>query len=236
MTDSEKIILKFIAENGPASAYYVTKQTELIKQTARAALKRLYEKELLSQHEEPAEKSPHPKKVYSLTVLGILKAVGKYDVNIEGLAKTHGEVLPLILGKYTFYKQRDLEKVIPLILRKVFKTDLDAVEGEEPEKRPEAVEILFYYRLLRDLAIRGDRRPLTPVFDKRNDIRGLYDKNKEEVLDLLMDDKDIRSRIAEEIIRQLALMEHGWGELWSFTKEKLNKVDPKLLDSIRGDL
>lgn len=244
MTDSEKIILEFIAENGPASAYDVYTQTELIKQTARAGLKRLHKKGLLSSHEEPAEKSPHPKKMYSLTPLGILKAVGKYAVTeyeteiemdidmVEDLAKTHGDVLPLILGKYNFYKQQGFEDVIPIFLERVFENDFDLLESWESDNYEVDVTILFYYQLIDDLVKSYLPSPSGHPFKKKifsPIFRGSYDKTWREILDLLAEDEDVKARIMSELKRRYPI-ERGYEDM-----DKLEDMVRYFRKKVEGD-
>lgn len=71
---------------------------------------------------EPAQKGGKEKKIFTLTVTGLIsglkfffsatKDVNEVIGNMEELATTHKDLLPLILGKWTLWKKEGVEQLI----------------------------------------------------------------------------------------------------------------------------
>lgn len=119
LTETDLRILELLIERGPLNQYKISKGIDADYPTAHKAIKKLEEDGFVKfEHEEVTEKGGRAK-VYSLTLKGftVVIGMGRVDRNIDKAIMKWSQLLPLVLGKWDYFKAMGLEDEILEFLR-----------------------------------------------------------------------------------------------------------------------
>jgi len=123
-------ILCLLAKYGEYPQYEIPKT---LGKSYRTILRHLQQLEMCRlikvKRTEPARKKGKERKIYTLTLTGLISVL-KFALQLSGeekyvfldiLVKNYPDKLPLILGKWEFYKENGIEKIITKALEKALK-------------------------------------------------------------------------------------------------------------------
>jgi len=109
-------VLKFIAENGPASAYQIMLRIKMPYATSQKSVKDLERQQFILLHEERKNEKGMNAKIYRLTLKGLLVALSE-GVDLSRCADKWADLLPLVLGKINYLKAMGVYDLVHAFLK-----------------------------------------------------------------------------------------------------------------------
>jgi len=116
LSKTDRDILEYLARNREATKWTLTKQTERAYSGIHRSIKKLldYRQIELLRVENSSRNRDIEIQVYGLTAFGLYNALLLKDTwrDLDAVAMTHVEKLPLIFGKWSLYKENDVLEIV----------------------------------------------------------------------------------------------------------------------------
>ena len=149
-------ILKHIAEHGPRIEYHLYKELEYSHGTIHYVLNKLNDAGLLRVAPNGKGQTGRPVKEFHLTVYGFIKVI-KYPKGLEHIdefAEKWGHLIPLVLGKWKYFKKMGLCKIAEERLKEAVRNIVIDIHPDEKFLQ-ECVTLNFHHIFFYPRALDG---------------------------------------------------------------------------------
>ena len=115
-------VLRYLAENGPKNSYEISRGLDTSYSVVHKWMRRSQQQGFISPTQEKKGKKGVMTKPYRLTLAGLASAFENEELwsNVDQIAGNWGELAPLVFGKWSYFKERELGKEAMERLRQMF--------------------------------------------------------------------------------------------------------------------